>query len=285
MLSEIASLFKSQLLHSCKTEVNRHELDSHRIGNRRSGRHYLWLYNVISVSKKNSEDRKNERYKLLRENVFDRLSNLRLNTLYHDGQPPKTILELSFNDDILDIMKSKYYEEAKMHLSDDMPDYLNGLAKLQCDVEKYNTYVEEFVEQTLRKLVECYLKQNLKELAISNRIGEVEPMNSISLYRLLSRLKEYWLLGREFDVHYKDGNFNYQWENIATISDSLEIKLRRMTSDLQNQYDITSEIEALKTRRDKLIKRAEELGTDIHNKMIFHIERKTYKTKCRECPK
>jgi hypothetical protein len=109
-------------------------------------------------------------------------------------------------------------------------------------------------------------------------------MNSISLYRLLSHLKEYWLLGSEFDIQYKDGNFNYQRDNIATIPDALEIKLRRMTSDLQNHYEITSEIHALKTSRDMLIKRAEELGTDIRNKIVFHIERKSYKTTCRECP-
>ena len=74
-------------------------------------------------------------------------------------------------------MKSEYFEEAKMHFSDDVPTYLNGLTKLQDDVKEFNTYVEEFVQHTLPKLVERYLKQNLKELVISNRKGEVEPMN------------------------------------------------------------------------------------------------------------
>jgi hypothetical protein len=134
--------------------VDRYELDSR--GSRGCRRHRFWYHKVISTSKKNCEIRKNERYKLLRENVFDRLANLRLQILDYDGQS-EDVLKLSFNDDISEIKESNYYEEAEMHLKDDLPDYLNGLTKLEDDVKEHNTDVVRFIDCEIPKLVTNYL--------------------------------------------------------------------------------------------------------------------------------
>jgi hypothetical protein len=171
-----------------------------------------------------------------------------------------------------------------MHLQEDLPDYLNGLEKLERNVEEYRKDVEEFIDSKIPELVTNYLRQNLSMLTISNNRTEVEPMNSISLPRLLSWLNDYWLHGRDFDVHYYDNNFNYQGTNIATIPAELETRLRAMTTALQNHFEINSEIRTLRVRGEKLVERAEVLSTDINNAIVFPIDRKTYSTKCRGCP-
>jgi hypothetical protein len=194
------------------------------------------------------------------------------------------VLKLTFNDDLSEIRKSNYYEEAEMHIKIDLPDYFNGLAKLERNVGEYNTDLEKFIDHEIPELATNYLQENLSELAISTHKTEVEPMNSISLPRLLSWLIDYWLRGREFDIHYLDGNFNYQWTNIATVPNGLETNLREMTIRLQNHSEILSQIKGLRERGNMLVNRVEGLRTEVQNTIVFHIERKTYNTRCKECP-
>jgi hypothetical protein len=57
-----------------------------------------------------------------------------------------------------------------------------------------------------------------------------------------------------------------------------------MTTELQNHFEIKSEIKAFQERREKLVQRADELHAQVQNTIVFPIERKSYKTTCKECP-
>jgi len=173
-----------------------------------------------------------------------------------------------------------YLDESGTPLATD-PD---PLAKLERNVGEYNANVDWFIDHRISELVTNYLHDNLSELAISNHRTETEPLNSISLPRLLSWLNDYWIRGREFDVHYADGNFSYKGTNIATIPNELEARLREMTTELQNHFEIKLQIGTLQKRSKELIERAEGLYIEMQNTIIFPIERKSYKTTCKECP-
>jgi hypothetical protein len=231
-------------------------------------------------------DKRNKRYKLLDENIFQRVSKLSLIPSSDEGISEDR-LKLYFTDNISEIKESPYFNEARKHLAIDLPNYLLELDILEGSVTKLNKDVDKFFHRTVSDKVKNYLMQQMTALSISYERADIVPMNSISLPRLISFLTEHWLSVRDFDINYDDanGNFSLDHTNIATIPQELEAGLRDAVEQLKGHYEINSDIAGLRKSAENLINKSDELAKQIRNNILVPIEKEEYNTVCDECPK
>jgi len=230
-------------------------------------------------------NKRNKTYKLLYKNIFKRLSELTLKSSNEVRSVDS--LKLYFTFDISEIKESSYYNEARKHLTQDLPSYQAELEILEKYVTKFNDDVDKFFHKTNSDRVKNYLMQNMTSLSISFERANIVPMNSISLPCLISFLTEHWLSIRDFDINYDDANgyFSLDHTVIATIPKELEAKLRTVIEELKGHWEINSDISALRESANNLIDKSRELAKDIKNNIIVPIEKEEYNTVCDECPK
>jgi hypothetical protein len=143
-------------------------------------------------------------------------------------------------------------------------------------------------------MIDDFFKNNVPEyvrqlewtpFSLSEEATNIPPLNQISIQGMISRVQIDWIYGQRTNEHYDEVNrcFYLEGRAIATIDPNLTDALTQRIDILRNHYEIRAMIQNFKDRREELLKQAEKLRNDINSKIIFPIQRKQYRTRCKNC--
>jgi len=210
------------------------------------------------------------RYTLLKEKIFSRISNYKLETGSLDE-----INNFKLQYDLSEIKSSSYYAEASEYMTRDLSASITRPEELERLVTEFNNDVDELI----RKIIPSRTREILQRVTtISDaKKGALPPENTISLENITPSIQRYWILNRDFDTNYKNGSFKIDGDIVAKIPPELQDSLMEALLTLKNDSklfyaingNLASASKGLKQRRTELIKRGEDLSNSINDNIRY----------------
>lgn len=234
--------------------------------------------------------RRNQRYKLLVENVFSHLyeTSDRLNNAPLHGSYSK----LHLHYDLIKITKSPYYREANKHLIQDFPANIVHPEQLCSSVSKYNQDVDKFLNETVPNRCRDIL-QKIPEMTVTENPRN-PPNNSFYFPNIVSDIKTFCVTQDYTEPSYEAGKLSgpgvKTWAFVdAEHLDIVSNAIRNLAKDnhflrLLNGSTVPEPNPGLWSKRNDLIIEGKKLANYIHDNIIFEIEREEYRITCDECP-
>jgi hypothetical protein len=198
-------------------------------------------------------------------------------------------LELHYN--INGIIKSPYYDEARIHLGKDLSIDVMMPEELSNAVNQYNECVNKFLNETIPSRVMQTFRQ-MKDLTLTEN-PNFSPPNSVLLPFVASNIEKYLLSDGKNnpELFYQNGRLSegHDIKTLATIPQRSEARVRKAIEYLKLDSSLSSILYGsstrigLRNRRNDLINNGNQLADEINKKIIFEIERETYTTICNVC--
>jgi hypothetical protein len=184
--------------------------------------------------------------------------------------------------DLSRLKENPDYNEAKLHWKQDIGVDTIDPEDLEQEVKLLNNDIDDFFTNKVPKYVR---KLDWTPFSLSEETANIPPLNHVSIQGMISRIVIDWVYGGPTNEHYDDVTRCYLLEEriIATIDPNLTNALRGRIDILRNHYEIRAMVQNFKDRREKLCREAEKLSNEINTKIIFPIERKQYRTQCKNC--
>jgi hypothetical protein len=169
-----------------------------------------------------------------------------------------------------------------LHWKQDIVSNIIDPEDLELEVKQLNDDIDDFFKNNVPEYVK---KLEWTPFSLSEEATNIPPLNQISIQGMISRVQIDWIYGQRTNEHHDEVNRCFYLESraIAMIDPNLRDDLSRRLDTLRNHYDIRAMIQNFKNRREELLRQAEKLSNEINSKIIFPIERKQYRTQCKNC--
>lgn len=231
--------------------------------------------------KRSADEKRQHHYELLKTRIFLPLSGMKLSV--KDVNDYQDELKLSYGISHLSALPD--YASAKDHLDNDIPNDVIRPEKLEENVTKLNSDIDDFFNNQVRNIVSELLRSKFNDIRIIET-GESLPYYTISFYGLMPKLIRLWIDSVDFSISCNSGLCRLNnYVDFASIPALSESKLITTINEIKNNSQIRNSIGQLRDRRRGILEQSNLLANSINKKIIFEIDHQKYKSKCKECKK